>query len=200
MKKNQSKDKNENNYKKIFYPAVLIVMSLINYIIIINPQYLIIYVPLVLFIMYSIIISLLKSKNIISILSGFILSFSIILCIFGLIVIFLGSSYEDRYIVNSYNVLDIRDNKILVDISDPNLGDPKIIEINKPLFIKINKGDKIDVRYKKDDIENMHYVLNRDIGEKSISLGSQYLIFTIMLGLIFLAKNFIKNIIKKWEK
>jgi len=56
MKKNQSKDKNENNYKKIFYPAVLIVMSLINYIIIINPQYLIIYVPLVLFIMYSIIL------------------------------------------------------------------------------------------------------------------------------------------------
>ena len=93
--------------------------------------------------------------------------------------LFFGYSFEGLYEVSSVNVIDVRDNKILVDYSSYSHGEIEVLEIHKPIYANIHEGDAISVRYPVNHPEKMYYVIEGEVGE--IILG---ICFTIV-GVIF---------------
>ena len=116
-----------------------------------------------------------------------------ILFIAGLIILFLGTPFEGIYMVEEVNVLDVRENKILIDDSINNHGDNKIIEINKPFYASIKEGDTINVRYKINKREKMYYVIDYEVGEYLIAFS---LIASTIIILIHTSLSIIKYLKK----
>ena len=122
--------------------------------------------------MFHIMKILLKNKKIISKITGTLVTINIILFILGVVILFLGAPFEDKYLIEKVKVLDIRENKILIDDSINNHGDTKIIEINKPFYANIKEGDTISVRYPSNKREKMYYVIDVEIGENLLGISS----------------------------
>ena len=102
------------------------------------------------------------------------------LFILGVVILFLGAPLGDKYIIEKVKVLDIRENKILIDDSINNHGDKKIIEINKPFYAHIQENDTISVRYPNNKREKMYYVIDSEIGESL--LGASIILCIILMG------------------
>ena len=66
-----------------------------------------------------------------------ILSLTIVNIAIGSKILSINNAYENKYVVP---IVDINKNKIIVDITNYNNGDEKLIEIKKPLFINLNNG------------------------------------------------------------
>lgn len=60
------------------------------------------------------------------------------------------------------DVMKVKDNQIIVDASSCNNNDPMIVEIHKPLFVKVQEGDRIHVKYRSNNLDKMHYILIDD--------------------------------------
>ena len=112
----------------------------------------------------------------------------IILFFIGFGIWFLGSPIEGLYKVDEVSVIDVRNNKILVDCSKYYNGENKIIKIHKPFFVKVKEDDVIHVKYPINHIEKMHYVIDSKVGEKIFSfcfiLGVITFFVTIIIAII----------------
>ena len=115
---------------------------------------------------------LLKNKKIISKITGTLVIINITLFLLGVVILFLGVPFDDKYLIEKVKVLDIRENKILIDDSINNHGDTKIIKINKPFYANIKEGDTISVRYPNNKREKMYYVIDFEIGENLLGISS----------------------------
>ena len=121
----------------------------------------------------------LKSNKWVSKITGTLVTINIILFLLGVVILFLGAPFEDKYLIEKVKVLDIRENKILIDDSINNHGDTKIIEINKPFYANIKEGDTISVRYPNNKREKMYYVIDVEIGENLLVIS---MILCMILG------------------
>ena len=101
-----------------------------------------------------------------------------ILFISGIVITFLGTPFEGKYMVEKVNVFDVRKNVIMVDDSVNNHGDEKIIEFHKPFYANIKKGDLISVRYPVNKRDKMFYVVNSDVGENL--MGISFILFFVI--------------------
>ena len=128
-------------------------------------------ITLLTFIIWIIYIHL-KSNKLFDKICSILYSICTITFIAGLIILFLGRPFDDIYMVEEVKVLDVRENKILIDDSINNHGDNKIIEINKPFYASIKEGDTINVRYKINKREKMHYVIDYEVGELLIIISA----------------------------
>ena len=164
---------NNNNYGNIIITISTIFISLPFLILISYPFFLIIK-------------KLLKLKKWYYVITAVILIISVILFINGAIVSFLGSS-SYYYKIDQVKVVDVRNNKIFVDCSKYYNGDKEIIQINKPFFINIKKGDLISIKYPKNEFEKMHYVVDYQIGINMLNIGFNLLTITIIIWITFFA-------------
>ena len=122
---------------------------------------------------------ILKNNKLFPKITGTLVIINIILFLLGVVILFLGAPFEDKYLIEKVKVLDIRENKILIDDSINNHGDTKIIEINKPFYANIKEGDTISVRYPSNKREKMYYVIDGEIGENLLVIS---MILCMILG------------------
>lgn len=81
---------------------------------------------------------------------------------------------SDNYLFKKAKVVEVREKTLKVEIGSQH-GDPTIYEIKKPSFIKINKGDYIDVKSKNGIIKYTMF------NEELTSYGRMALIFVPIL-------------------
>ena len=115
---------------------------------------------------------LLKNNKLLPKITGTLVIINITLFLLGVVILFLGAPLADKYLIEKVKVLDIRENKILIDDSINNHGDTKIIEIKKPFYANIKEGDTISVRYPNNKREKMYYVIDFEIGENLLVISS----------------------------
>lgn len=130
--------------------------------------------------MFHILHHLFKSNKWLTKIGATLAIINIALFILGVVILFLGAPFEDKYMIEKVKVLDIRENKILIDDSINNHGDTRIIEINKPFYAHIKEGDTISVRYPSNKREKMYYVIDLEIGENL--LGISVILFMILMS------------------
>ena len=130
--------------------------------------------------MFHILYHLFKSNKWLTKIGATLAIINIALFILGVVILFLGAPFEDKYMIEKVKVLDIRENKILIDDSINNHGDTRIIEINKPFYAHIKEGDTISVRYPSNKREKMYYVIDLEIGENL--LGISVILFMILMS------------------
>ena len=99
-------------------------------------------------------------------------------------IFFLGTSTLNNYRVDMVTVVDVKNNKLLVDCSNYYNGDCNTIEVYKPFFVNVKKGDLIDVRYPINDPKKMYYVVHRNIGEQLFEIGLLTGIIIILISII----------------
>lgn len=97
--------------------------------------------------------------------------------------------------VDFVKVVDVNNGKIVIDGSNYYHGDYKTIEINKPIFLKVNKGDMISVKHQEKP-EGLKYVWNvsEEAGTTVTVLGGPLLQMLFIIDLILSSLNyFVKN-------
>ena len=95
-------------------------------------------------------------------------------CIFyamGIVIINMATSFSSFYKVDPVKVQDVQGNKIIIDSSMYNYGDSQTIDIYKPFFAPVQKGDIIYVRYSESQSEKKYYVLDDQIGSIIMAIG-----------------------------
>ena len=118
---------------------------------------------------------------------------AIISFVSGIVIFFLGTPFEGMYEITQVDVIDVRDNKILVDYSKYYNGDGGIIEINKPIYAFVKEGDIISVRYPINNPEKIYYVIDSNIGEKLLGVG---IMGIVLLPFIYIFGFIIKCLFK----
>lgn len=141
---------------------------------------------------------LFKTKKWYLIITSLLIVISVLSLIFGFLILFFGTSFENKYIVEKVKVIDVKSNKIIIDYTKFSHGDKEIKEIYKPFFINMKKGDLISIRYLNKNPEKMYYVIDSNIGENLIKIGITG-IYIIVLFWIFALPIilFVKNRLKK---
>lgn len=163
------------------------ILSLISGLIICIP---IIIILLILFIVVlirnfiSIIKTLLYNKIIFYIFLT-ILSLTIVNIVISNKILSINNSYENKYVVP---IVDINKNKIIVDITNYNNGDEKLIEIKKPLFINLKKGNNIYIYIDNNNYETAKYIVDYKYGITFLIIGYSLLISIIILMVVSVNK------------
>ena len=99
--------------------------------------------------------------------------------------------------VDFVEVINVDNGKIIIDGSSYYHGDYKEVEISKPFFLKVNKGDKITIRHQETD-EGLHYVWNisEDTSGTVLLVGGPLLELLVITDIILSGINYdlkIKN-------
>ena len=104
--------------------------------------------------------------------------------IFGIILFATGVTLEGVYNVEAVKVVDSSLSSVTVDLTPYNHGDYRELTIRKPIFVSLDKGDIIDVRYPINEINKMKFVLNSDVGLKLMGISMFLMEITIFVGII----------------
>ena len=78
---------------------------------------------------------------------------------------------EDKYVIDKVLVVDVKNNKIIVDYTKYNYDDYSVLEIKKPFYANPTKGELINICYPSGKPEEMHYIINKDYADRSLSYG-----------------------------
>ena len=138
-----------------------------------------------LYLLYVLFIALIRNIKWYFKIMGITLAISIITIVIGFGIFLFGSNVTGTFEIDEVSVIDVRNNKMLVDCSKKYLGDTKTVEIHKPFFIKVRPGDVVDVKYSVGNIEKMHYIINYKVGEAMLLKGFVAL-FTILFIIILM--------------
>lgn len=125
-----------------------------------------------------------------------IIMIGIVVCFCGMIITHLGIDNE-KYQVSQYEVFEVKDNKIKVNGTN---GDYKYLEIKNPLFKGIKTGNKINIRYKNDDLDSYFLVINKDIGIGLYIVGIVLIngwIFICIFSLVYVLVRLLNEKIQK---
>lgn len=141
-------------------------------------------VPFGLLITYA--ISSIQKEKISYKIYGFLALFSVVLIIVGLIIVFLGSPFDNKYNVDKVKVLKVERNTITIDYTNYNMGDFRAYVIHKPIYVMVKENDDILVRYPKDNPERMYLVIDSKVGLSMFIVGF-IILFLPMELLPFLA-------------
>ena len=114
-----------------------------------------------------------------------ILSLTIVNIAIGSKILSINNAYENKYVVP---IVDINKNKIIVDITNYNNGDEKLVEIKKPLFINLKKGNNIYIYIDNNNYETAKYIVDYKYGITFLIIGYSLLISIIILMVVSVNK------------
>ena len=154
------------------------------------------FMPVIYFII-SLAIAAIKNKSIWSKIVGISTITGIILIGIGATILFFGISIDNRYNVDEVEVIEVNDNSITIDYSRYNYADYKTKVIKKPFFIKIEKGDVVNVRYPTSEPEKMYYVINHEVGIIILVIGILLAMLWFISLIVLLPFRIIKEISNK---
>lgn len=137
-------------------------------------------VALIIYQLIRIIKCLLKNKVLFYI---FLIIFSIsIFCLLASDKILSDNKVSDnKFIVP---IVDINKNKIIVDIANYNKGDEKLIEVKKPFYINLKKGDSVYIYLDNNNYETAKYIVDYKYGIILLLIGYVLSISLIIIMIV----------------
>ena len=137
-----------------------------------------------------------KSKSLLEKIVVIMILIALIITIIGAIMMTI-SAQNAKCGVDFVEVINVDNGKIIIDGSSYYHGDYKEVEISKPFFLKVNKGDKITIRHQETD-EGLHYVWNisEDTSGTVLLVGGPLLELLVITDIILSGINYdlkIKN-------
>ena len=157
------------------------------------------------FVLYVFIKKIFKNTNIFLKLIAWIIIIGLINIMLGVFIVFLGTDFSHSEIDDEVKVIDLIDNKIIIDYTSYNFDDNSTLTIPKPFYAKVKPGDYIHVRFPSNNPQMMQYVVDTEVGYKFLTTGTVIaltpmyilivaLIFSVPYNLFIKKKNTSRNI------